>query len=97
VTCDVCGLPDSYRGQGDGIGSCDCPRCDCGSARGSDFCTCEPDYCVLIGGDGEHCPCWQEGGTCCGCGMAEPDDDEPWPDDVIARPVVTVEIPGVSR
>ncbi len=27
--CQRCGLPDSYRGQGDGIGSCDCSRCDC--------------------------------------------------------------------
>ena len=46
--CDVCGLPDSYRGQGDGIGSCDCPRCDCGVARSSSFCTCDPacSYCL---------------------------------------------------
>jgi hypothetical protein len=43
MTCDVCGLPDPYRGQGDGIGSCDCPRCGCGSAAGSQFCTCLPD------------------------------------------------------
>jgi len=44
VTCDVCGLPDLHGGQGDGIGSCDCPRCDCGgAARGSMFCDCEPD------------------------------------------------------
>lgn len=43
MTCDVCGLPDNYRGQGDGIGSCDCPRCDCGAARSSQFCVCEPD------------------------------------------------------
>lgn len=40
MPCDVCGLPDPYNGTGDGIGSCDCPRCDCGSASGSDFCTC---------------------------------------------------------
>ena len=33
MICDVCGLPDPYRGQGDGIGSCDCPRCDCGAAQ----------------------------------------------------------------
>lgn len=43
MTCDVCGLPDDYRGQGDGYGSCDCPRCDCGTARGSYLCDCEPD------------------------------------------------------
>jgi hypothetical protein len=41
--CDVCGLPDPYRGTGDGIGSCDCPRCECGEARSSAFCTCPPD------------------------------------------------------
>lgn len=28
-----CGLPDPYHGDGDGIGSCECPRCeDCGAA-----------------------------------------------------------------
>lgn len=29
-TCVECGLPDPYDGQGDGIGSCECPRCGCG-------------------------------------------------------------------
>lgn len=43
MRCDVCGLPDNYRGQGDGIGSCDCPRCDCGSTKYSVFCNCPPD------------------------------------------------------
>lgn len=43
MTCDVCGLPDRHRGRGDGIGSCDCPRCDCGAARGSYLCDCAPD------------------------------------------------------
>jgi hypothetical protein len=40
VVCDVCGLPDPHNGDGDGIGSCDCPRCDhgCGVARGSYLC-----------------------------------------------------------
>lgn len=42
MTCDVCGLPDIYNGQGDGAGSCDCPRCDCGVAIGSYVCTCPP-------------------------------------------------------
>jgi hypothetical protein len=42
--CDVCGLPDNYNGDGDGIGSCDCPRCDGGEAAAhSVFCTCPPD------------------------------------------------------
>jgi hypothetical protein len=31
--CGDCGLPDLHRGQGDGIGSCDCPRCECGDPR----------------------------------------------------------------
>ncbi|HEY9367545.1 hypothetical protein [Streptomyces sp.] len=43
MPCDVCGLPDTYRGLGDGIGSCDCTRCDCGAAWGSSWCTCVPE------------------------------------------------------
>lgn len=43
LECDVCGLPDLYGGTGDGIGSCDCPRCACGEAVHSQFCTCS-DY-----------------------------------------------------
>lgn len=43
MPCDVCGLPDLHNGQGDGIGSCDCPRCDCGEARGSSLCGCPSD------------------------------------------------------
>lgn len=66
--CDVCGLPDPYRGHGDGIGSCDCPRCDCGTARSSSFCSCDPacSYCLSK--------------TCAGdCDEAYADDeDEPW-------------------
>ena len=31
--CPSCLLPDPHHGQGDGYGSCDCPRCrDCGAA-----------------------------------------------------------------
>lgn len=42
--CDVCGLPDPYRGNGDGIGSCDCPRCEGGEAPAhSCFCDCPDD------------------------------------------------------
>lgn len=26
--CQQCGLPDLHDGDGDGIGSCDCTRCD---------------------------------------------------------------------
>lgn len=43
MICDVCGLPDMHDGQGDGIGSCDCPRCACGVARSSMFCVCPAD------------------------------------------------------
>ena len=44
IECDVCGLPDLYGGQGDGIGSCDCPRCDGGeAAESSVLCICPPD------------------------------------------------------
>ena len=42
--CDVCGLPDIHQGAGDGIGSCDCPRCDGGeAAANSALCICPPD------------------------------------------------------
>ena len=43
MECDVCSLPDLYNGAGDGIGSCDCPRCEgCPAAAGSVFCQCPP-------------------------------------------------------
>ena len=42
--CDVCGLPDPYNGRGDGIGSCDCHRCEGGeAAEWSALCICPPD------------------------------------------------------
>jgi hypothetical protein len=28
MTCLECDLPDPYNGEGDGIGSCECPRCE---------------------------------------------------------------------
>jgi hypothetical protein len=35
--CFDCSLPDPYNGAGDGIGSCECPRCeDCGAPPGCD-------------------------------------------------------------
>lgn len=43
MRCDVCLLPDPYNGGGDGIGSCDCPRCDCGMSTNSALCGCPPD------------------------------------------------------
>jgi len=42
-TCDVCGLVDPYNGQGDGIGSCECPRCECGASLWSSLCVCPPE------------------------------------------------------
>lgn len=44
MTCPSCGLHDSYRGQGDGIGSCDCPRCQCCGRGPSDDCDCSQDW-----------------------------------------------------
>lgn len=29
MMCQECGLDDEFNGRGDGIGSCDCPRCQC--------------------------------------------------------------------
>ena len=40
--CFECGLPDPYNGGGDGIGSCECPRCEyCGWPPG--VCNCSDD------------------------------------------------------
>lgn len=49
MTCQRCGLPDLHHGQGDGIGSCDCPRCYC-CAAAPDDCTCSyvPDDPMVI-------------------------------------------------
>lgn len=44
MICPDCGLPDSYRGQGDGLGSCDCPRCDCCGLGPLDDCDCSRDF-----------------------------------------------------
>lgn len=67
--CDVCGLPDLHRGNGDGIGSCDCPRCDCGAARSSSFCTCDPacSYCFSQACEGD-----------CDEAYADEDDGAAW-------------------
>jgi len=44
VTCFDCNLPDHYNGAGDGIGSCDCPRCDrCGEPPGLCTAACDDD------------------------------------------------------
>jgi hypothetical protein len=53
--CLDCGLPDLHDGYGDGIGSCDCPRCeDCGAAPQE--CGCD-EYDV----DEDADPPWPEG------------------------------------
>jgi hypothetical protein len=56
-TCVECGLPDPYHGDGDGIGSCDCPRCDCGECRycADAFC-CHGEACA----DGQRHPGWDD-------------------------------------
>lgn len=41
--CQLCFLPDPYNGAGDGIGSCECLRCDCCGA-GPFECDCEKDW-----------------------------------------------------
>ncbi|GHJ11192.1 hypothetical protein TPA0907_55590 [Micromonospora humidisoli] len=94
--CDVCGLPDPYRGQGDGIGSCDCPRCDCGAPRSSYLCTCPPDD-----DPDDSCPCGDPD-----CGWYDScADPEPWPADTtpgrphrdeppLDRDVVDVHLPA---
>lgn len=39
MRCPECLLPDPYNGQGDGIGSCDCPRCErCGGPDPAGMC-----------------------------------------------------------
>ena len=54
TVCLVCGLYDPYDGQGDGIGSCDCPRCPwCGA--GPESCDCRQDGPCACGGD-----CWDD-------------------------------------
>lgn len=46
TSCFDCGLPDAYNGQGDGIGSCECPRCySCGAPpQGCDCAWTEDDW-----------------------------------------------------
>lgn len=41
--CAVCNLPDWHNGEGDGIGSCECPRCEW-CAGPPLMCDCGDDY-----------------------------------------------------
>lgn len=66
MTCFDCGLPDLHNGQGDGIGSCECARCErCGSGPGCD-CRDDDEFC----GDPD-----------CSCGEADDDagHGDDWP------------------
>ena len=58
-TCVECCLPDPYHGDGDGIGSCMCPRCEsCGECQ---YCADE----LSLHHCDEPCSVWYD----------EPDDD----------------------
>lgn len=71
--CFDCGLADPYDGAGDGIGSCDCPRCEqCGAGPG---CDCRDDDEFFCGEPG------------CSCGDG-PDDDAGHGDNWIVMPHV---------
>ncbi len=51
--CANCGLPDLHNGDGDGIGSCECPRCGwCDSPPL--MCDCETDDDGGFGWDDEE-------------------------------------------
>jgi hypothetical protein len=53
TVCADCGLYDTYAGDGDGIGSCDCPRCEeCGAPPQE--CDCDREDCWCEG------RCWGE-------------------------------------
>jgi hypothetical protein len=68
MRCFECGLPDNYLGHGDGIGSCDCARCEwCGGPPG--VCNCSED-------DGQDWPDDVSCGPDCTC-IAAP---AAWPD-----------------
>ena len=53
MICQRCQLPDIHRGDGDGIGSCDCSRCQCCGAAPYD-CECSRDFDPLY--DDESAP-----------------------------------------
>lgn len=63
MTCPRCGLPDLHRGQGDGYGSCDCPRCDCCHAAPDD-CDCRRDFDLYIDEEDEPFDPWCSDTAC---------------------------------
>jgi hypothetical protein len=52
--CVSCQLPDPYHGQGDGIGSCECDRCE--------WCAAPPLLCDC---DDRHDVDWPDDDECC--------------------------------
>jgi len=79
VTCVECGLPDD--GWGDGIGSCDCPRCGCGECR---YCANQLGYHSAQCADDQGEAGWDD------------DDDDPgaWLDENPGPLTVTVTVQG---
>ena len=58
--CGDCGLRHtSPRGNGDGLGSCDCTPCDCGSCKRCEPC---PDSCeeCRLGSDWDNDNPWED-------------------------------------
>jgi hypothetical protein len=77
-TCVGCCLPDPYDGDGDGIGSCMCPRCEsCGECQ---YCA---DALRLHHCSNEPCSDWDDD---------EPDDDAGHGDGW--TPVETIDVHG---
>jgi len=74
VNCFDCGLPDPYQGRGDGIGSCECPRCqECGAPPEGCDCAWTEDLC-----------------DCCGDPDDDAGHGDDWPADVIRPVRTTV-------
>lgn len=63
MTCEQCGLPDMHHGQGDGIGSCDCPRCLCCRAAPGE-CDCARDWDELDDDPCEPTDWWCNDASC---------------------------------
>lgn len=76
--CVECGLPDD--GFGDGVGSCDCERCDCGECRYcADAFSCHGEACADDNWDDDDR--WDE-------------DPGSWLDANPPRPILTLPVRG---